>query len=156
MKILITDQGGELEQASPNSLEVICLSSEVPDISNQENVNQVLSSHNPDVVIEAAAVVDKAETEQDKVYAVNELGSEYLLALKAKLIYVSTDFLFDGTGTTPYQTGDKTNPINVYGASKLAGDMKVNEILCSDATIISTAGGYTAQGNNFVKLCCSP
>jgi dTDP-4-dehydrorhamnose reductase len=161
MKILITGQGGqlawELEQTSPDSLEVICLSSKVLDISNQENVNKVLSSHMPDVVINAAAytAVDKAETEQDKAYAVNKLGSEYLAfackELKTKLIHVSTDFVFDGTSSTPYQTDDKTNPINVYGASKLAGDIKVNEILGSDATIIRTAWVYSAQGNNFVK-----
>jgi dTDP-4-dehydrorhamnose reductase len=161
MKILITGQGGqlawELEQTSPDSLDVICLSSKALDISNQKNVNKVLSSHKPDVVINAAAytAVDKAETEQDKVYAVNKLGSEYIAlackALKAKLIHVSTDFVFDGTSSMPYQTDDRTNPINVYGASKLAGDMKVNEILGSDATIIRTAWVYSAQGNNFVK-----
>jgi dTDP-4-dehydrorhamnose reductase len=161
MKILITGQGGqlawELEQTSPDSLDVICLSSKALDISNQKNVNKVLSSHMPDVVINAAAytAVDKAETDQDKAYAVNKLGSEYLAlackALKAKLVHVSTDFVFDGTSSTPYQTDDKTNPINVYGASKLAGDMKVNEILGSDATIIRTAWVYSAHGNNFVK-----
>jgi dTDP-4-dehydrorhamnose reductase len=161
MKILITGQGGqlawELEQTSPDSLDVICLSSKALDISNQKNVNQVLFSHKPDVVINAAAytAVDKAETEQDKAYAVNKLGSEYLAlackALKAKLIHVSTDFVFDGTSSTPYQTDDRTNPINVYGASKLAGDMKVDDILGSDATIIRTAWVYSAQGNNFVK-----
>jgi dTDP-4-dehydrorhamnose reductase len=161
MKILITGQGGqlawELEQTSPDSLDVICLSSKALDISNQENVNQVLFSHKPDVVINAAAytAVDKAETEQNKAYAVNKLGSEYLAlackALKGKLIHVSTDFVFDGTSSTPYQTDDKTNPINVYGASKLAGDMKVNEILGSDATIIRTAWVYSVHGNNFVK-----
>jgi dTDP-4-dehydrorhamnose reductase len=161
MKILITGQGGqlawELEQTSPDSLEVICLSSKELDISNQEIVNKVLSSHNPDVVINAAAytAVDKAETEQDKAYAVNALGSEYLALackeLKAKLIHVSTDFVFDGTSPTPYQTDDKTNPINVYGASKLAGDIKVNDILGSDATIIRTAWVYSTHGNNFVK-----
>jgi dTDP-4-dehydrorhamnose reductase len=161
MKILITGQGGqlawELEQTSPDSLDVICLSSKALDISKQENVNKVLTNFKPDVVINAAAytAVDKAETEQDKAYAVNELGSENLAlackALKAKLIHVSTDFVFDGTSTTPYQTDDKTNPINVYGASKLAGDIKVNEILGSDATIIRTAWVYSAHGNNFVK-----
>jgi dTDP-4-dehydrorhamnose reductase len=161
MKILITGQGGqlawELEQTSPQSLEVICLPSKELDISNQKIVNKVLSSYNPDVVINAAAytAVDKAETEQGKAYAVNELGSEYLALackkLNAKMIHVSTDFVFDGTTSTPYQTDDKTNPINVYGASKLAGDIKVNEILGSDATIIRTAWVYSAHGNNFVK-----
>jgi len=161
MKILITGQGGqlawELEQTSPQAFDVICFSSKELDITNQETVNKIVATHKPDVVINAAAytAVDKAETDQDKAYAVNELGSEYLAlackALKAKMIHVSTDFVFDGTSTTPYQTDDKTNPVNVYGASKLAGDIKVSEILGSDATIIRTAWVYSAHGNNFVK-----
>jgi len=161
MKILITGQGGqlawELEQTSPQAFDVIYFSSKELDISNQEIVNKVLYEHKPDVVINAAAytAVDKAETDQDKAYAVNELGSEYLALackeLKAKLIHVSTDFVFDGTTSIPYQTDDKTNPINVYGASKLAGDIKVNDILGSDAIIIRTAWVYSTNGNNFVK-----
>ena len=161
MKILITGQGGqlawELAQMSPQSFEVICLSSKELDISNQECVNDVISSHKPDVVINAAAytAVDKAETDKEKAYAVNELGCEYLALackeLKAKLIHVSTDFVFDGTTSKPYQTNDKTNPINVYGASKLAGDIKVNDILGREAIIIRTAWVYSAHGNNFVK-----
>jgi len=161
MKILITGKGGqlawELEQTASQSLEVICLSSKELDITNQEMVNNVLSMHKPDVVINAAAytAVDKAEAEQDKAYAVNELGSEYLALackrLKAKLIHISTDFVFDGTKTTPYQTDEQPNPLNVYGASKLAGDIKVNDILGEDATIIRTAWVYSTHGNNFVK-----
>ncbi|GAW97801.1 MULTISPECIES: dTDP-4-dehydrorhamnose reductase [Colwellia] len=161
MKILITGKGGqlawELEQTKPQSLEVICLSSKELDITDQALVNNILASHKPDVVINAAAytAVDKAETEQERAYAVNDLGSEYLAIackeLKAQLIHVSTDFVFDGSKTTPYQTDEQPNPLNVYGASKLAGDIKVSDILGSDATIIRTAWVYSAHGNNFVK-----
>lgn len=67
------------------------------------------------------------------------------------MIHVSTDFVFDGSKTTPYQPEDSTNPINVYGASKLAGERKVSDILGQQATIIRTAWVYSVNGNNFVK-----
>jgi len=161
MKILITGKGGqlawELEQTKPQNIEIVCLSSKELDISNQTLVNDVLSSHKPDVVINAAAytAVDKAESDKEKAYAVNDLGSEYLaracLKISAKLIHISTDFVFDGSKSTPYQVNDKTNPINVYGASKLSGDKKISDILVSAATIIRTAWVYSTNGNNFVK-----
>jgi dTDP-4-dehydrorhamnose reductase len=161
MKVLVTGRGGqlawELEQTKSSNIELISLSVDELDISNQQQVNQTFSKYAPDLVINAAAytAVDKAESEQELAYAVNDLGSEYIsLACKniqAKLIHVSTDFVFDGTKTTPYQTDDKANPVNVYGASKLAGDIKVNAILGCDATIIRTAWVYSANGNNFVK-----
>lgn len=161
MKILITGKGGqlawELEQTAPAYWEVISFDAKQLDITNQAMVNERLISHSPDVVINAAAytAVDKAETEQEIAYAVNEKGSENLAIackeIKAQLIHVSTDFVFDGTRTTPYQTDDKPNPINVYGDSKLQGDIKVSDILGNQATIIRTAWVYSAHGNNFVK-----
>lgn len=161
MKVLVTGRGGqlawELEQTKPDNIELISLSVEQLDITNQQQVNDTITKYNPDLVINAAAytAVDKAESEQKIAYAVNDLGSEYIaLACKeiqAKLIHVSTDFVFDGSKTTPYQTDDQVNPINVYGASKLAGDIKVNNILGSNATIIRTAWVYSTNGNNFVK-----
>jgi len=161
MKILITGKGGqlawELEQTQPQQVEVICLSAQALDITDPVLVARLIKQHQPTIVINAAAytAVDKAETDEATAYAVNDLGSEYLakacLQNNAKLIHVSTDFVFDGNKTTPYQTDDTTNPINVYGASKLAGDIKVNEILGAQATIIRTAWVYSANGNNFVK-----
>ena len=161
MKVLVTGRGGqlawELEQTKPDNIELISLSVEQLDITNQQQVNDTITKYSPDLVINAAAytAVDKAESEQKIAYAVNDLGSEYIaLACKeiqAKLIHVSTDFVFDGTKTTPYQTDDQVNPINVYGASKLAGDIKVNNILGSNASIIRTAWVYSTNGNNFVK-----
>lgn len=161
IKVLVTGKGGqlawELEQTLPVGVDIISLGIEELDITQPGQVNELLFAHSPDVVINAAAytAVDKAETDQDTAYAVNAKGSEYLaLACKeigAKLIHVSTDFVFDGTKSTPYQTDDKTCPINVYGDSKLQGDIRVSEILAQDATIIRTAWVYSANGNNFVK-----
>lgn len=161
MKVLITGKGGqlawELEQTVPTSCEIISLSANELDITNQAQVNEVVIAYSPDIIINAAAytAVDKAETDKETAYAVNEKGSEYLALtckeINAKLIHVSTDFVFDGTKTTPYQTDDTPNPINVYGDSKLQGDIKVSEILGNQATIIRTAWVYSANGNNFVK-----
>ncbi|MBE7213914.1 dTDP-4-dehydrorhamnose reductase [Shewanella benthica] len=161
MKVLVTGRGGqlawELEQTAPDNVDLVSFNAKELDISNQGRVNEVLMAQSPDLVINAAAytAVDKAETDQQTAYAVNDLGSEYLASackqIGAKLIHVSTDFVFDGTKTQPYQTSDTPNPINVYGASKLAGDIKINDILADQATIIRTAWVYSANGNNFVK-----
>lgn len=161
MKVLITGKGGqlawELENLTPQGVQLLSCSSQELDITNAKQVNETLTQFQPNIVINAAAytAVDKAESDIEKAYAVNELGSEHLaLACKkvsAKLIHVSTDFVFDGTKTTPYQTDDTVNPVNVYGASKLAGDIKVNNILGNQATIIRTAWVYSVNGSNFVK-----
>ena len=161
MKVLITGKGGqlawELEQTVPDHVELVSFGVEELDITNQAQVNEVVLSHSPDLVINAAAytAVDKAETDQETAFAVNDKGSEYLALIckeiNARLIHVSTDFVFDGEKTTPYQTDDTPNPINIYGESKLKGDLKINQILGEQATIIRTAWVYSAHGNNFVK-----
>jgi dTDP-4-dehydrorhamnose reductase len=161
MKVLLTGKNGqlatELAGLTPNHVKLICLSSSELDISDQISVDTTLSYHNPDLVINAAAytAVDKAESDQQTAFNVNALGSEYLAKackkINAKMIHISTDFVFDGAKTTPYQAIDQTNPINVYGASKLAGETKVNDILGEQATIIRTAWVYSKHGHNFVK-----
>lgn len=160
-KVVITGDGGqlawELRATLPADIEASFLSSKQLDIRDQNAVFDVISAQKPDIIINAAAytAVDKAETDQETAYAVNEKGPENLALAckehKAVLIHVSTDFVFDGSNSTPYQTGDQPNPINVYGASKLAGDKKVAEILGVQATIIRTAWVYSVHGNNFVK-----
>lgn len=161
MKVLITGKGGqlawELEQTVPDHVELVSFGVEELDITNQAQVNEVVLSHSPDLVINAAAytAVDKAETDQETAFAVNDKGSEHLALIckeiNARLIHVSTDFVFDGEKTTPYQTDDTPAPINIYGESKLKGDLKINQILGDQATIIRTAWVYSVHGNNFVK-----
>ena len=161
MKILVTGKNGqlgsELQKTCPSNVELICFGSKELDISNAEQVNELLITHSPDIVINAAAytAVDKAETDSDQAYAVNKLGAANLANtckhINARLIHISTDFVFDGTSTMPYTASDATNPLGVYGASKLAGEQAINEILGSQATIVRTAWVYSVFGNNFVK-----
>ncbi|EGI74707.1 dTDP-4-dehydrorhamnose reductase [Pseudoalteromonas distincta] len=161
MKILVTGKNGqlgsELQKTCPSNVELICFGSKELDISNAEQVNELLITHSPDIVINAAAytAVDKAETDTDTAYAVNKLGAANLAStckhINARLIHISTDFVFDGTSTMPYTASDATNPLGVYGASKLAGEQAINEILGSQATIVRTAWVYSVFGNNFVK-----
>lgn len=161
MKVLITGKNGqlgsELQNSCPADIEVEFFDSQSLDITDIAKVNEVLIAFSPDVVINTAAytAVDKAESDQAAAYAVNETGAANLAnvckAINAKLIHISTDFVFDGTKTTPYIASDTTNPLGVYGASKLAGEQAVNRILGSQATIVRTAWVYSQFGNNFVK-----
>lgn len=161
MKVLITGKNGqlgsELQKTCPSNVELICFGPKELDISNVEQVNELLISNSPDIVINAAAytAVDKAETDVDQAYAVNKQGAANLANvckhINAKLIHISTDFVFDGTSTLPYTASDATNPLGVYGASKLAGEQAINEALGSQAIIVRTAWVYSVFGNNFVK-----
>jgi dTDP-4-dehydrorhamnose reductase len=160
MKVLVTGKSGQLAwevvNSAPLNLEVVCLGRSELDIADANAVNQAIRGYKPAVVINTAAytAVDKAESEQDAAYAVNEAGAANLAqACKdngVRLLHVSTDFVFDGTSTAPYQTDAAVNPLGVYGASKLAGDIAVQGIL-PDAVIVRTAWVYSVHGNNFVK-----
>ncbi|MBW8190757.1 dTDP-4-dehydrorhamnose reductase [Neiella marina] len=161
MKVLVTGKGGqlawELTQTKPEHIELIELGIEELDITDQAAVQNAIKEHQPDAVINAAAytAVDKAESEQKIAYAVNETGAVNLAnaakSVNAKLLHVSTDFVFSGDKVTPYQPEDEPNPLGVYGASKLAGDKAVAEIMAGQALIVRTAWVYSANGNNFVK-----
>jgi dTDP-4-dehydrorhamnose reductase len=160
VKVLITGKGGqlawELENTASIDHQLVLLSRKELDISDANSVKQAMVSHQPNVVINAAAytAVDKAETEQEKAFAVNDTGAKNLATTckehGIRLLHVSTDFVFDGTKTTPYQTDDAVNPLGVYGASKLAGDLAVMQIL-PNSVIVRTAWVYSQHGNNFVK-----
>lgn len=161
MKVLVTGKNGqlgsELAKLCPAGVELELFDSKSLDITNVAALNEVLIAHSPDVVINAAAytAVDKAESDAEKAYAVNEQGAANLATvcktIGAKLIHVSTDFVFDGIKNTPYEADDITNPLSVYGASKLAGEQAIDNILGSQAIIVRTAWVYSVFGNNFVK-----
>ncbi len=161
LTVLVTGKGGqlatELEKTKPENIKLICLSSAELDITDSHQVTLAFKQYLPDIVINAAAytAVDKAESERDRAFSVNQKGCENLANVCKQfdsfLMHVSTDFVFDGTHSKPYQPYDLPCPINVYGESKLAGEQKVNQILACNALIVRTAWVYSTQGNNFVK-----
>ena len=127
------------------------------DITDLEQVTRSINSIKPDWVINAAAytAVDKAESDSAGAYAINAEGAANLAtaaqAINSRLLHISTDFIFDGKNNRPYLPEDVPNPLGIYGASKLAGEQKVREILGGETLIIRTAWVYSAHGNNFVK-----
>lgn len=125
-------------------------------LDNLDLLKTQLKEINPDVIFNCGAytAVDKAESEQDLAFMVNHLAvkevAKYASENKAKLIHVSTDYVFDGTSSVALNEEAKTNPVNIYGESKLAG-----EIACikenPESIIIRTSWVYSKFGNNFVK-----
>jgi len=161
MKILVAGANGqlgwELQRAKPQDCELTALSRDQLDITNLEQVTNTINSINPDWVINAAAytAVDKAESDFAGAYAINAEGAANLAtavqAINSRLLHISTDFIFDGKNNRPYLPEDAPNPLGIYGASKLAGEQKVGEILGDETLIIRTAWVYSSHGNNFVK-----
>jgi dTDP-4-dehydrorhamnose reductase len=161
MKILVTGANGqlgwELQRAKPDDCEFTALSRDQLDITDLEQVKNTINSIKPDWVINAAAytAVDKAESDSEGAYAINANGAANLATAaqtsNARLLHISTDFIFDGINNRPYLPEDKPNPLGIYGASKLAGEQKVRELLGDNTLIIRTAWVYSSHGNNFVK-----
>jgi dTDP-4-dehydrorhamnose reductase len=161
MKVVVTGAKGQLGTDLVNLLvnrgyEVYGYGREELDITNFDQVKQVISEVNPDVVIHAAAYtkVDLAESEPDQAFLINAYGTRNVAvaseAVGAKLVYISTDYVFDGTTNTPYNEFAPTNPLGVYGKSKLAGEQFVRD-LHSKFFIVRTSWVYGKHGNNFVK-----
>jgi len=129
------------------------------DITDKEAVNRTIQIFKPDVIIHCAAwtAVDAAETEEnkDKVYAINSLGTKNIAeaakAVDAKMIYISTDYVFDGQGDKPWQPDDKSYaPLNYYGQTKLEGELAVSSIL-EKYFIVRIAWVFGKNGKNFIK-----
>jgi len=137
--------------------ELVCKDKDQLDITSKDSIEKAFNSQKVSVLINAAAytAVDKAESEQDKAYLLNQLGPQYLASysLKSnfKLIHVSTDFVFSGKNSKPYLTTDITDPPNVYGKSKLAGEKAILEMNPHLSTVIRTSWLYSRHRNNFVK-----
>ncbi|CAM4274681.1 dTDP-4-dehydrorhamnose reductase [Paenibacillus alkaliterrae] len=159
MKVLITGAGGQLGYDLMRVLsplhDVTPLTRQQLDVTDEKQVEELLTDLQPDVVIHAAAYtnVDRAESEVELAYQVNAYGSWYVAKVSeqigAKLVYVSTDYVFDGTKGTPYAEDDKTNPCNVYGNSKLLGEKFVVKS-CPRSFIVRTSWLYGTKGANFV------
>lgn len=125
-------------------------------ITDSLQVHEVIQSHRPDVVIHSAAFtqVDQAETDVERAYLVNALGTRNVSVsaekIGAKIVYVSTDYVFDGKGKTPYNEFATTNPQSIYGKSKLAGEVFIRD-LSRQFFIVRTSWVYGNHGQNFVK-----
>ncbi len=149
--------GHELSRTVPDSVKLTALGESDLDITDQVAVMELTNKNRPEYIINAAAytAVDKAEEQADLAYRVNRDGAANLAeAAKqagARLIHLSTDFIFDGNKSSPYLIDDDPNPLGVYGASKQAGDEAVISLMGDQALIIRTAWVYSSHGQNFVK-----
>lgn len=161
-KILVTGANGQLGS------ELLVLSTSYPEfewifadrtkitLDNLRLLKDQLNEIKPDIILNCGAytAVDKAETEKELAFTINHLAVEviakYIFENKVKLIHVSTDYVFDGSSSSALNEEAETNPINVYGESKLAGELaclKENP----NSIIIRTSWVYSKFGNNFVK-----
>ena len=161
MKILLFGGAGQLgfevlSRARDLSHEIVSPPAKEVDISNASQVLGFTKLINPSLIINAAAytAVDKAEEERDLAFKVNSDGArciaEAAKAVGAKMIHVSTDYVFDGELGRALNEQDPTSPINVYGASKLAGEIEINKVLKGEELILRTSSLHGQRGENFV------
>lgn len=166
MKVLITGANGQLGRAlrrsAPESVAALAFDVDKLDITQPQSVKTVQELA-PDIIVNAAAytAVDRAESEPEAAHAVNGTGAGYMAQaaqrIGSRLVHISTDFVFDGRQGRPYRPDDEPNPLNVYGASKLAGERAVLA-QCPNALILRTAWVYAEEGRNFLvtmlRLMC--
>ena len=158
MKLLVTGAGGQLGRAikrlRKDGVDAVGTTRAELDITDVSTLARILDDLRPDVIVNAAAFtsVDRAEADRDGAFHANETGARLLARAVASagisLIHISTDFVFDGIATRPYRPGDPTGPLNVYGASKLAGELAVLEA-DARALVVRTSWLYWLGGRNF-------
>ena len=150
---LVTGANGQLGNELKKRLTgAVFADKSVLDITNANAVQKFVKENNIDLIINCAAytAVDKAEEDVLQAIKVNIDGPRNLAQTGAKIIHISTDYVFDGYGFKPYTPEDKTNPLSVYGKTKRAGEIAVLEN-AKVAIIVRTAWLYSPYGNNFVK-----
>lgn len=160
MKVLLTGANGQLgrcfQDRLPPDWQIMATDTASLDITDAHWVDQVVADFQPDLIVNAAAytAVDKAESDAVRAALINAVGPENLARaakqVHARFIHVSTDYVFDGTSSTPYVETDNTHPLGVYGATKLEGEIAVMEVY-PQSIIIRTAWVFSEYGNNFVK-----
>jgi dTDP-4-dehydrorhamnose reductase len=162
MVVLVTGANGQLGQSIqfiadkyPN-IQFVYTDFQEMDITNLENCKTVFATHKPQFCINTAAytAVDKAESEQEKAHLINAVGPENLAKVCKEfdtiLLHISTDFIFDGTLTTPYKESDIPNPLSVYGQTKLDGELAIQKNW-EKHFIVRTSWVYSQFANNFMK-----
>lgn len=161
-KILVTGVKGQLgfdcfrELTSRGYTNVKGVDIDDLDLTKEEDVKKFIFEYNPDVVMHNAAwtAVDKAEENKEKVYEVNALATKYIAEackiIDAKMVYISTDYVFNGLGNTPFEVNDPKEGLSVYGKTKAQGEDFVRKY-CNKYFIIRTSWVFGKNGNNFVK-----
>lgn len=161
MKVLVTGANGQLgydvvKELQKQNIECYGATRQDFDIVDFEATKKFITNYMPDAVIHCAAytAVDKAEDEQGLCYLVNASATENIAEIckkiNAKMLYISTDYVFDGTKNGFYEVDDKPNPINVYGKTKLLGEQAVQKIL-DKYFIVRISWVVGEHGNNFIK-----
>ena len=159
MKVLVTGGGGQLAselERITNRHEVVCLTERELDIRFCENINNELKKYCPDVIVNTAAytAVDRAEEEKGLARSVNSEAVGILAGCCANfdvpMIHVSTDYVFDGRADRPYREDNAVNPINVYGDSKLKGEILLQERM-ERYIILRVSSVFGFNGVNFIK-----
>lgn len=159
-KFLITGAKGQvghcLTQQLTGKAEILAVDRDELDITDQSAVKKIVETFKPDVIINAAAhtAVDRAESEVELSEAINVKGPQYLAEaaneIGAIILHISTDYVFEGTGSGEYKEEDQTNPQGVYGRTKLEGEIAVQQAN-PRSIILRTAWVFGEHGHNFVK-----
>lgn len=162
MRVLVTGSSGQVATAlavqarTRSSIELLALGRPALDLENPDAATSVIMAAAPDLVVNAAAytAVDRAESDQERAFAINRDGAMAVAraaaALDVPLIHLSTDYVFDGTKASPYLETDEPAPLNVYGRSKRGGEEAVLAAHPS-AIIFRTSRVFSESGANFVK-----
>lgn len=161
MKVMVTGASGQLgfdvmQELNNRNIKCIGVTKQDFDITEHEKVKRFILEEKPECVIHCAAYtnVDKAEEEEKLCYEVNTKATENITKacseINSKIIYISTDYVFDGSGSLPHEVNETANPLSIYGKSKYKGELKVKENT-DKYFIVRTSWVFGAHGNNFVK-----
>lgn len=159
LRVLVTGADGQLGRelglSVPQGVHCVACDRATLDITDPACIADALAQYRPDVLINAAAytAVDRAETQRDEAYAVNDAAVGFLadacMERDVRLLHISTDFVFDGASGRPCRPADPTGPLGVYGASKLAGEARLRS--CdAGGLVVRTGWVYSRHGGNFV------
>ena len=159
MRILMTGSrgqiGSQIRKMLPDDWELIATDSKTLDITNANSVENMLAGFQPDILINTAGYtnVDGAENDLEKAFAINAQGVLNLARSAnqhgVKMLHLSTDYVFDGTKYTPYTESNYPNPLNIYGKSKLAGEVAALSAN-PNTLIVRTSGVFSGSNNNFL------
>ena len=149
--------GTLLDAVAPGSFEVLSTDIDTLDLVDRSAVLDAVAGFHPDLILHGGAytAVDACESDPDTAFAVNALGTRHMAeaaaSVGAHIVYVSTDYVFDGSADRPYVEWDETGPRSVYGRSKLGGELEVRSLAGESSTVVRTAWVSGAHGANMVK-----